>query len=65
VPRDTDVRIRNVTHDVETAVLVDGQQIGTLATGEEVLVRVGEQHCALATLPEVTFFRRYAATFGR
>jgi NAD+ kinase len=65
VPRGTDVRIRNETDDVETAVLVDGQQIGKLATGEEALVRVGEQHCLLATLPEVTFFRRYAATFGR
>jgi NAD+ kinase len=65
VPRGTDVRIRNETDDVEAAVLVDGHQIGTLASGEEVLVRVGEQHCVLATLPEVTFFRRYAATFGR
>ena len=26
---------------------------------------VGSQHSLLATLPEVTFFRRYAATFGR
>ena len=65
VPRDAAVRIRNETDDVETAVLVDGQPIGTLATGEEALVRVGDQHCVLATLPEVTFFSRYAATFGR
>jgi NAD+ kinase len=65
VPRGADVRIRNVTHDLETAVLVDGQQIGTLATGEEAVVRIGDQHTLLATLPEVTFFRRYAATFGR
>jgi len=65
VPRGADVRIRNETEDVETAVLVDGQQIGTLATGEEALVRVGDQHTLLATLPEVTFFRRYGATFGR
>ena len=28
VPRGADVRIRNETDDVETAVLVDGQQIG-------------------------------------
>jgi NAD+ kinase len=65
VPRDTEVRIRNETVDVETTVLIDGHQIGNLATGEEVVIRVGEQHCLLATLPEVTFFRRYAATFGR
>jgi hypothetical protein len=50
---------------VETTVLIDGHQIGNLATGEEAVIRVGEQHCLLATLPEVTFFRRYAATFGR
>jgi NAD+ kinase len=62
---DTEVRIRNETVDVETTVVVDGHQIGNLATGDEALVRVGEQHCVLATLPEVTFFRRYAATFGR
>ena len=65
VPRETEVRIRNETVDVETTVLVDGQQIGNLATGKEAVIRVGEQHCLLATLPEVTFFRRYAATFGR
>ena len=64
VPRDTEV-VRNETVDVETTVLVDGHQIGDLATGEEAVIRVGEQHCLLATLPEVTFFRRYAATFGR
>jgi hypothetical protein len=29
------------------------------------VVRVGEQRSLLATLPEVTFFRRYATTFGR
>jgi hypothetical protein len=28
-------------------------------------VKVGSQHSLLATLPEVTFFSRYAATFGR
>jgi NAD+ kinase len=65
VPRGADVRVRNETDDLETTVLVDGQPIGTLATGEEALVRVGDQHTLLATLPEVTFFRRYAATFGR
>jgi NAD+ kinase len=65
VPRGADVRVWNVTHGAETAVLVDGQRIGTLATGEEAVIRVGEEHSLLATLPEVTFFRRYAATFGR
>ena len=57
--------ITNLTPDLETTVLVDGQQVGTLATGREAVVRVGSQPSLLATLPEVTFFRRYAATFGR
>ena len=45
--------------------LVDGQQVGTLATGAQAVVRVGSRPSLLATLPEVTFFRRYASTFGR
>jgi NAD+ kinase len=65
VPRGADVTITNLTTDRETAVLVDGQQVGTLATGEHALVRVGDRPTLLATLPEVTFFTRYAATFGR
>ena len=65
IPRETDVTITNLTPDVETTVLVDGQPIGKLAAGESASVRVGDQHTMLATLPEVTFFTRYAATFGR
>jgi NAD+ kinase len=65
VPRGADVRVWNETDGAETAVLVDGQRIGMLATGEEAVIRVGDEHSLLATLPEVTFFRRYAATFGR
>jgi len=65
VPRGADVRVRNETDGTETAVLVDGQPIGKLANGEEAVIRVADQHTLLATLPEVTFFHRYAATFGR
>jgi len=65
IPRDTEVTITNLTPDVETTVLVDGQPIGKLAAGEVASARIGEQHTLLATLPEVTFFTRYAATFGR
>ena len=65
VPRGPEVTITNLTSDLETMVLVDGQQVGTLATGAEAVVRVGSQPSLLATLPEVTFFRRYASTFGR
>ena len=44
--------------------LVDGQRVGALAGGERAVVRVGARPSLLATLPEATFFSRYAATFG-
>jgi NAD+ kinase len=65
VPRGPDIAITNLTTDLETTVLVDGQQVGKLGTREQAIVRVGSRPSLLATLPEVTFFRRYAATFGR
>jgi NAD+ kinase len=65
VPRGPDVTITNLTSDLETTVLVDGQQVGKLAAGAQAVVRVGNRPSLLATLPEVTFFRRYASTFGR
>ena len=65
VPRDAGATITNVTPGLDVTVLVDGQPIGMLAPGAEASVRVGAQHTVLATLPEVTFFTRYAATFGR
>jgi NAD+ kinase len=64
VPRGSDVTITNETTSFDAAVLVDGQPVGSLGVGDAAVVRVGEQHCLLATLPEVTFFRRYGATFG-
>jgi NAD+ kinase len=65
VPRGADVTITNLTDGLETAVLMDGQRVGRLAPGEHTLVRVADRSTVLATLPEVTFFTRYAATFGR
>ena len=65
VPRGPDVVVTNVTTGVETSVLVDGQQIATLGSREQAVVRVGAQPSLLGTLPEVTFFSRYAANFGR
>jgi NAD+ kinase len=64
VPRGTDVAITNKTTSFDATVLVDGHSVGRLAAGEAAFVRVGEQHSLLATLPEMTFFRRYGATFG-
>ena len=65
VPRGSGVTIANLTPERDATVLVDGQAVGKLATGERASVRVGDQHTLLATLPEVTFFTRYASTFGR
>jgi NAD+ kinase len=65
VPRGPDVTITNLTPELEATVLVDGQPVGTLGSSEQAIVRVGSQHSLLATLPEATFFSRYAATFGR
>ncbi|MGN6798047.1 MAG: NAD(+)/NADH kinase [Gaiellaceae bacterium] len=64
VPRGPDVVITNLTTGIDTSVLVDGQPVGALGNGEQALVRVGAQPSLLATLPEATFFSRYAATFG-
>jgi NAD+ kinase len=64
VPRGPDVVITNLTPALETSVLVDGQEVGALGRGEQAIVRVGAQPSLLATLPEATFFSRYAATFG-
>jgi NAD+ kinase len=64
VPRGPDVAITNLTSSLETTVLVDGQPVGALAAGEQATVRVGSRPSLLATLPEATFFSRYAAAFG-
>ncbi len=64
VPRGLDVVVENVTHDVSATVLSDGQRLGEIPPAARVVVRLGEQKSLLATLPEVTFFRRYRETFG-
>jgi NAD+ kinase len=63
VPRGLDVEVRNETADVAATVLGDGRRVGEIPPDGRVLVRLGEQRSLLATLPEVTFFRRYRDTF--
>jgi NAD+ kinase len=65
VPRGPDTTITNLTAELKTRVIVDGQPMAALAEGEQAVVRVGSRPSLLATLPEVTFFSRYAAAFGR
>ncbi len=65
VPDGADVTITNRSHGVATEVIVDGHAVGRLEPGDAAGVRLGEPRSLLATLPEVTFFSRYANTFGR
>jgi NAD+ kinase len=65
VPRGPEVVVTNRTHGLEATVLADAQPVGPLPEGASATVRLGPDRSLLATLPEVTFFRRYAATFGR
>jgi NAD+ kinase len=64
VPRGRDVLVWNRTAEVETAVLVDGHEVGTAGAGERVDVRLASERSLLATLPEVTFVRRYRESFS-
>jgi NAD+ kinase len=64
VPRGLELEIRNETPDVAAAVIVDGHAVGDVRHGGHALVRLGDRRALLATLPEVTFFRRYREVFG-
>ena len=64
VPRSSDLQATNQTRDVPVAVIIDGHQVGQLAEGDSVTVRLAEARSLLATLPESTFFRRYRDTFA-
>jgi NAD+ kinase len=64
VPRSGDLQVINLTRDVPVGVLVDGHQVGALAEGDQVSIRLAEAKSMLATLPESTFFRRYRDTFA-
>jgi NAD+ kinase len=63
VPRGLDVAVANETPDVPATVLCDGHRIGEIPPAGRLVVRLGDERSLLATLPEVTFFRRYRNTF--
>jgi NAD kinase len=65
VPRGPELVITNRTLGLNATVLADGQPVGPLPEGASVSVQLAADRSLLATLPEVTFFGRYAATFGR
>ena len=59
------VRAQQIQADITTQVIIDGHGVGSIAPGELVRLRLGDQRSLLATMPEATFFSRYAAAFGR
>ena len=61
---DFELRVVNRSPDVEAVVLVDGHAVCSLARDDDVAVRFGTSRTLLATLPEQTFFGRYAQVFG-
>jgi NAD+ kinase len=63
VPRSVGLTVRNLTPDVPAAVLVDGHEFVELQHDGEVEVRLADERSLLATLPEMTFFRRYRESF--
>lgn len=64
VPRGKDVQVRNATSAVACAVLVDGHEVGEAGPGACVTVSLGERRSLLASLPEVTFVRRFRESFA-
>ena len=64
VPRSADLVVENRTRDVPVTVVVDGHALTELEHGDHVSVRLGAEHTKLATLPGMTFFRRYRETFA-
>jgi len=64
VPRGLELELTNDTPDVPASLLVDGHPAGELVPGDGARVRVDEEASLLATLPEVTFFRRYRNVFA-
>jgi NAD+ kinase len=63
-PRGRDLVVENETAAVAAAVIVDGHPVGKLTPDSRATVGLGERFSLLASLPEVTFFRRYHETFA-
>ena len=64
VPRGSELTVWNRTEDVAARVIADGLAVGELAPDRRASIRLGEQTGVLATLPEMTFFRRYREIFA-
>jgi NAD+ kinase len=64
LPRGRELVVENRTADVAATIIVDGHAVGEIESGASATIRLGEQRSLLATLPEVTFFRRYRDAFA-
>jgi len=64
VPGDLELTIANRTPDVPISLILDGHPFAELAPGDGASVRLDDRRALLATLPEVTFFKRYREIFG-
>jgi NAD kinase len=54
----------NRTPDVPVVLLVDGHRVGEAGPGGRIVIRLGDAHTLLATLPEATFVSRYRESFA-
>ena len=61
---DFELRVVNRSPDVERSCWSTGTRSCSLARDDDVAVRFGTSRTLLATLPEQTFFGRYAQVFG-
>ncbi|HWE81946.1 MAG TPA: NAD(+)/NADH kinase [Gaiellaceae bacterium] len=64
VAPDFELEVVNRSPDVEIVVLADGHPVGTLPRDAAVTIRFAGSRTLLASLPEQTFFGRYAQVFG-
>jgi NAD+ kinase len=64
VPGGVDLTIANRTPDVSVSLILDGHAFSDLPPGEGASIRLDDRRALLATLPEVTFFRRFREHFG-
>jgi NAD+ kinase len=64
VPRNRELEVSSLTTDVEVALIADGHQVAAIGRDEPVRIRLADAVSLLATLPEMTFFRRYRDTFA-
>jgi NAD+ kinase len=64
VPRGVDLTVANRTPDVSVTMILDGHAFADLPPEEGATIRLDDRRALLATLPDVTFFRRFREHFG-